>query len=75
MIRPLIESGRFKDPCSEPEEVADAVVDQIYSGYGAQVFIPRKMEYASLARGLPTWFQENARDSISRVLLLAMDRL
>lgn len=75
MIRPLIDSGKFKDPCSEPEEVADAIVDQIYSGYGAQIFVPRKMKYKPLVRGLPTWFQENARDSVTQVLLLAMGRL
>lgn len=75
MIRSLIESGKFKDPCSEPEEVADAIVDQIYSGYGGQIFVPRKMKYASLARAVPTWFQEYARDSVTRVLLLAMGRL
>lgn len=75
MIRSLTDSGKFKESCSEPEEVADAIVDQLYSGYGAQIFVPRKMKYASLARGLPTWYQENARDSVTRVLLLAMGRL
>lgn len=69
MVQRLIDSGKMTNGCREPEEVADAIVSQLYSGYGAQITIPSSFWWTSLLRGLPSWLQEGVRDSISREFL------
>jgi all-trans-retinol dehydrogenase (NAD+) len=46
---------------TEPEVVADAVVKQILSGRGAQLFIPSNTAIAAQLRGWPNWMQEFVR--------------
>lgn len=52
----------------EPEEVADAVVAQVLSCRGAQVFVPRSAGKISLLRALPNWVQEGVRKGVSRTI-------
>ena len=53
----------------EPSDVADAVVDGIFSCRGGQVFLPAGMGKSTLLRGLPNWLQEKTRDDFSKTLL------
>lgn len=73
MVSRLVEQGKLKDPTVSADEVADCVVDQLYSGYGAQLVVPSSMRWVSLLRGLPGWLQESMRDTVSVNLLKAMD--
>ncbi|KAF1363971.1 NAD(P)-binding protein [Lizonia empirigonia] len=52
----------------EPEEVADAVVAQVLSCKGAQVFVPRSAGKISLLRALPNWVQEGVRKGVSKTI-------
>jgi all-trans-retinol dehydrogenase (NAD+) len=54
---------------SEPSEVADAVVNSIFSCRGGQVFLPAGVSKATMLRALPNWLQENARDEFSKTVL------
>lgn len=74
MIAQLIEQGKLKGEPVAPEVVADAVVNQLFSGYGAQIVIPSKLAAVSLVRGLPIWVQERFRNGLSRVLLDMQNR-
>ena len=69
MIAELLEKGKVKGDPVAPETVADAVVKQIFSGYGDQIVIPSKLAIVSLVRGLPLWVQENFRNGLSKTLL------
>lgn len=52
----------------EPEEVADAVVGQVFSCRSAQVFMPSSGSRISLLRGLPNWVQESVRGGVSQTI-------
>ncbi|KAI8711313.1 hypothetical protein NCS52_01507300 [Fusarium sp. LHS14.1] len=52
----------------KPEEVAQAVTDQIFSHHGAQLIIPPSVTWLSAAKGFPNWLQELIRDSIAKTL-------
>lgn len=71
MIQRLIDNGSFTDPVLEPEDVADAIVRQLYSGYGAQIIVPSSLWWVSAIRGFPSWLQEFFRDAVSTTLLKA----
>lgn len=75
MISKLIEQGILKDPTVSADDVANRVVDQLYSGYGAQMVVPESMRPVSLMRCLPGWLQESMRDSISVNFLKALDQM
>lgn len=47
----------------EPEDVSEAVLNQIYSCRGAQVFVPPRISWLSGLRGFPNWLQETLRDT------------
>lgn len=74
MIAKLKEQGKLQDPTVSPEEVADMVVNQLYSGYGAQIVVPESLGWVSLLRGFPGWLQESIRDRGSLGLLRAMNK-
>lgn len=52
----------------EPEDVADAVVKQVFGCRGAQVFVPESAGKSSLIRALPNWVQERIRLGVSRTI-------
>lgn len=69
MIQALIERNAFKDTVVEPETVADAVVRQLFSGYGSQIIVPPSFWWTSAIRGMPSWLQVYLRDTVSLRLL------
>ena len=69
LIDGLTKSSKFRDFCLEPETVADAIVNQLYSGYGGQLILPSRLSILSGARGFPSWLQESLRNSMSGTLL------
>lgn len=71
MIQNLIDSKKFTDTVVEPEDVAGAIVRQLYSGYGEQIIVPPSLWWVSAVRGFPSWLQENFRDSVTKDLLKA----
>ena len=71
MIQTLIDNKKFEDSVVEPEDIAQAIAKQLYSGYGSQIIIPPSLKWVSLARGFPSWLQEGMRDSVSKTLLKA----
>ncbi|KAF2471295.1 dehydrogenase/reductase SDR family member 8 precursor [Lindgomyces ingoldianus] len=53
----------------EPQQVADAVVNQIASCSGGQVFLPSNSAKIGALRGWPNWIQEGIRDGTSASVL------
>lgn len=51
-----------KAPVLEPQEITDAVVQQVLSGKSGQLFLPNNTRLASGLSGWPTWMQEWLRD-------------
>jgi len=45
-----------------PEAVADAVVQQLHTGMGAQLLMPWHLGLTTGIRGFPSWLQEWLRD-------------
>ncbi|KPM44520.1 hypothetical protein AK830_g2009 [Neonectria ditissima] len=74
MISKIKEQGRLQDPTVSPEEVAERIVSQLYSTYGAQIVVPESLGWVSLLRGFPGWLQETMRDSVSVGFLKAMGK-
>ncbi|EWG38640.1 hypothetical protein FVEG_01814 [Fusarium verticillioides 7600] len=72
LIADLIAKGKMKDTTISAESVADGVVNQLYTGYGAQVIVPNSSAWTSLIRGFPGWIQEGLRDKVSLGLLHAI---
>lgn len=66
MVKELDAAG---SPITEPQVVADAVVKQIVSASGGQLFLPPTMKNASFIRALPNWLQESIRKTTSRAVL------
>lgn len=50
----------------EVEDVTGPVVEQIFSGRGAQIVIPKRLTLLSGLRGWPSWMQEALRDTMGR---------
>ncbi|GJC80639.1 dehydrogenase RED2 [Colletotrichum liriopes] len=73
MIQKLVETGKLREPTVNAADVAGAVVNQIFTGYGAQVCVPSSLGWASMIRGLPVWLQEGLRDTVTRGLLDAIE--
>lgn len=71
MVQKLIDSGKMTGGWTEPEDVANRIVEQLYSGYGGQIIIPKAYWWTSLIRGFPSWLQENMRNAVSKQLLAA----
>ncbi|GKT53820.1 short-chain dehydrogenase/reductase [Colletotrichum tofieldiae] len=73
MIQKLVETGKLREPTVNAADVAGAVVNQIFTGYGAQVCVPSGLGWTSMIRGLPVWLQEGLRDTVTRGLLDAIE--
>ncbi|KAF2274224.1 dehydrogenase/reductase SDR family member 8 precursor [Westerdykella ornata] len=61
-----------QQPIIEPQVVADAVVKQIASATGGQVFLPNTVSTVSHLRGLPNWFQEAFRATVGSVIVKSL---
>ncbi len=70
LIAKLIAKPNFNEFVLEPETVAEAIVEQLLSGYGAQIILPARLSPVSLLRGMPSWFQEGMRNAVADVLRL-----
>ncbi|KAF2878443.1 hypothetical protein BDV95DRAFT_614010 [Massariosphaeria phaeospora] len=58
----------------DPDEVSDAIVNQIFSCAGGQLFLPQHFARVSLLRGYPHWFQETIRAGAARAVLPAVSK-
>jgi short-subunit dehydrogenase len=68
MISTVLANRNFTDFVLEPETVAEAVVKQVLSGYGAQLILPARLGLVSGVRGFPSWLQESMRNGVNQVL-------
>jgi all-trans-retinol dehydrogenase (NAD+) len=68
MISKLLEKRNFTDFVLQPETVAESVVKQVLSGYGAQLILPARLSLMSGVRGFPSWLQESMRNGVNQVL-------
>ncbi len=57
---------------TEPEDLAGAVVKQIYSGNSGYVFFPRYFGLLAGIKGLPHWIQEPLRLSSANTVKAAV---
>ncbi|KAJ2906247.1 hypothetical protein MKZ38_002326 [Zalerion maritima] len=71
MIDYLVKSGKLNSTTGLPDDVAGAVINQLYSGYKAQLVVPPSLGWVSLVRGTPSWFREYIRNSLSAMLIKA----
>jgi hypothetical protein len=68
LIASITTKPDFKEFVLEPETVAEAVVKQVLSGYGAQLILPGRYNPFTTIRGWPSWLQEGLRNSVADVL-------
>ena len=50
-----------------PEEVAQAILEQILARRGAQIILPASAASISWLKGLPNWIQEGVRELFGRM--------
>ncbi|OLN96198.1 hypothetical protein CCHL11_03263 [Colletotrichum chlorophyti] len=74
VIEKLVETGKLREPTVLAADVAGVVVNQIFTGYGAQICVLSSLGWTSMVRGIPVWLQEGLRDSTMRGLLDAMEQ-
>ncbi|KAF5694911.1 short-chain dehydrogenase reductase [Fusarium denticulatum] len=72
MTEQMVAKGKLKDTVTPPEVVADSIVNQILSSFGAQIIVPSNLWWTALIRGLPGWLQESLRNQVTLVLINAM---
>lgn len=56
-----------KAPVLEPEQVADAVVEQVLAGRSGYIYLPRHMGLLSGMWGFPVWLQDMINGSSARL--------
>ena len=71
-MTPLLSDYKQEDLASlgailEPDYIADAVSEAIFSCRGGQVILPPSLGYSTGLKGFPNWIQEGVRDSLSGV--------
>ena len=70
LIEPFEKSLRASgSPIIEVEFVADAIVAQIESCTGTQLFLPHQASRSVFLRSLPNWAQEGIRGGVGKVVL------
>lgn len=52
----------------EPEEVTDAVIEQVLSNRSAQLYLPAAYGFSASLRGWPNWLQELIRDGTKDII-------
>lgn len=73
MIAHLIEKETLSGAVVTPADVANAIINQLYSGYGARLVVPESMNWTSMIRGFPGWLRESLMDVTSLDLLKAIE--
>ncbi|KAH7412180.1 hypothetical protein DE146DRAFT_674521 [Phaeosphaeria sp. MPI-PUGE-AT-0046c] len=69
LIDPVVEElKRGGAKVLEPQDVADAVVRQVWSCRSGQVFLPKGAERVSALRGWPNWMQQKAQDGVAATI-------
>ncbi|KUJ20450.1 NAD(P)-binding protein [Mollisia scopiformis] len=68
MIAPLIAKPGFNDPVLEPEDVAATIVNQVVSGRGGQLILPKEVKFLSTLRAWPYWMQTRLSNRMAHVL-------
>jgi all-trans-retinol dehydrogenase (NAD+) len=63
-----MQKSSFNEFVLEPETVAEVIVKQVLSGYGAQLILTGRYTPIALLRGAPSWLQEGIRNSVQDVL-------
>lgn len=71
----MIEKPEFKDQILEVEDVASAIVNQVISGRGGQLILPKEVNFVSTIRALPSWFQTTVRNNIAMMLEVSDEEL
>jgi all-trans-retinol dehydrogenase (NAD+) len=56
-------SKEFPKDILDPKDIADAIISQVVSGNGGQIFCPSFLSVLSGIRGFPHWMQESIRGS------------
>ena len=69
MVSALTSNPKFRDRVVEPEDVANAVVRQLYRDEGSQLVVPSSMWFMSALRGCPAWLQETVGASVAKNLI------
>jgi hypothetical protein len=52
----------------EPETVSQAIVGQVLSGEGKQIFLPGRFALLPLLRAMPQWVRHGSRRKIANTL-------
>ncbi|KAJ9612002.1 hypothetical protein H2200_003597 [Cladophialophora chaetospira] len=58
---PIVKGLESRQFLLDPGTVAEAVVNQVLKGEGAQLILPTRYGFVSSMRAWPSWMQENAR--------------
>lgn len=69
MIEDLLRKKVLSGAVVTPDDVANAIINQLYSGYGARLVIPDSMSWTAMLRGFPGWLRESLADVVSLNLL------
>lgn len=73
MIADLIDKKVLSGAVLTPDDVANSIIEQLYSGYGARLIIPESMSWTSMFRAFPGWLRESLADRVSSSLLKAIE--
>lgn len=73
MIAHLVEKETLPGAVVTPADVANAIVNQLYSGSGGRLVIPESMNWTSMFRGFPGWLRDSLMDVTSLGLLKAIE--
>ncbi|KAL3446110.1 hypothetical protein BJX65DRAFT_296560 [Aspergillus insuetus] len=68
LIEKLTKTSGFNEFVLDPDTVANAIVKQLYSGYGGQVILPARLNIMAGIRGFPSWLQESIRGGMAKTL-------
>lgn len=64
MTEPYAATIEKMQPMLKISDVSTPILDQIFSGRGAQLCLPPRLTFISTLRGWPSWLQEGLRDAI-----------
>lgn len=73
MVAHLMEKGKLSGTVVTPADVANRIINQLYSGYGGRLVVPENMIWTSIVRGFPGWLRESLMDLTSLELLNAIE--
>lgn len=70
LIVDLVEHPDWKAPVLGVEDVAEAIVQQVLSGEGGQIILPKGLWIFTGVRGWPTWAQNWLSNRVSMDLAI-----